>query len=558
MKKFLLIFIAQFLLWSCARVGTPAGGAKDTIPPRFLGANIDSPRVNVSTQLKTLRLDFDEYVNLKNIQKQLVISPPIKNIKKIIPSNLANRYILIEWGDTLQANTTYNFNFGTAITDYNEGNVLPYFNFAFSTGAKLDSLYISGTAQLALPQASTTSGKDTNIVLGLYQAQDSLNYRQKPYYLTKADQDGYFELDYLAHGRYKLIAFNDENGNSVYDEGKEAVGFLKDDIDLQQRISGLDLSLYPARPQLAYKELKPATGGLLMLFEGQPKEVKVAEVSSQLKSYQVTHQPYSDSVRIWLDPQQEQLSDKGTLLKWSYDIGTKQDTVQIFYKPNEQENALALQNDGGAVLAPEQPLRITANAYLNALKTENWQLKADSTQVLAFDAQISEKNPYQIEVKAPYEVDKKYRLLIPKTTVSSFYITNEKAYAFDFEIGKPQNYGSFMVRLSALPPASFWIQLLDQQNKVAASQKTHQQEIKFSSLKPGTYRLQILVDNNENGIWDTANLYTNTLAEGYYLFPKKIEVRPMWDLVEDWNITMASEALENTEPSTPKTLETAP
>jgi hypothetical protein len=57
---------------------------------------------------------------------------------------------LIQWTDTLQANTTYNFNFGNAIADNNEGNILKYFNFAFSTGEKIDDLYISGEIKDAL------------------------------------------------------------------------------------------------------------------------------------------------------------------------------------------------------------------------------------------------------------------------------------------------------------------------------------------------------------------------------------------------------------------------
>ncbi len=127
--------------------------------------------------IRELRLDFDEYVNLKDIQKQLIISPPIKNIKKIIPSNLANKYVLIQWGDTLQANTTYSFNFGNAIVDNNEGNILPYFNFAFSTGEKLDSLYLAGTAQNALSTNSEAQSK-SNIVVGLYKVSDSINFRE--------------------------------------------------------------------------------------------------------------------------------------------------------------------------------------------------------------------------------------------------------------------------------------------------------------------------------------------------------------------------------------------
>ena len=140
MKHISYIFLLSLLLVSCARVGSPVGGAKDTLAPKFLSSNIDTARVNVPRDIKELRLNFDEYINLKDVSKNLIISPPIKKIKKIIPSNLANKYILIQWEDTLQANTTYSFNFGNAIADYNEGNVLPYFNYAFSTGDKIDTV----------------------------------------------------------------------------------------------------------------------------------------------------------------------------------------------------------------------------------------------------------------------------------------------------------------------------------------------------------------------------------------------------------------------------------
>ena len=135
MKKIFFLFLVSLLMLSCARVGSPNGGAKDTIAPKMLFSNIDSTRVNVPLTTKELRIEFDEYIKLKDITKNLIISPPIKNIKKILPANLGTKFLSIQWSDTLKANTTYNFNFGNAISDLNEGNVLPYFNYAFSTGS---------------------------------------------------------------------------------------------------------------------------------------------------------------------------------------------------------------------------------------------------------------------------------------------------------------------------------------------------------------------------------------------------------------------------------------
>ena len=100
----------------------------------------------------------------------------------------------------MRASPIYNFNFGNAIVDNNEGNVLPYFNFAFSTGKELDNLYISGTITDALLIPGKTSKH--GIVVGLYV--DSADFKQKPNYIAKADEDGYFELNYLSKGKYNI------------------------------------------------------------------------------------------------------------------------------------------------------------------------------------------------------------------------------------------------------------------------------------------------------------------------------------------------------------------
>ena len=159
MKRFFQLLFFAALLWSCARVGSPVGGDKDTVPPTFLGSNIDSPRTRVPLDIRELRLEFDEYITLKDFQKNFNVSPPITRIKKVLPSNLATKFVSIQWEDTLQANTTYNFNFGNAIQDNNEGNPLPYFNYAFSTGDKIDSLYISGDVNSAY-QIKSASGTE--------------------------------------------------------------------------------------------------------------------------------------------------------------------------------------------------------------------------------------------------------------------------------------------------------------------------------------------------------------------------------------------------------------
>ena len=534
MKKILFLFLFSLLLISCARVGSPVGGAKDTIPPKLIGSNIDTLRVNVPRDIKELRIDFDEYITLKEINKQLIISPPLKKMTKIIPSGMANKYLLIKWEDTLQANTTYNFNFGNAIVDNNESNALKYYNFAFSTGEKIDDFYISGELKSLIANKEKKS-EESSLVVGLYQEKDSMDYRQKPYYITKADPDGYFELNYLSPGNYRILAFEDSNANSVYDAGKENVGFLKEGIALDKSISGLNINLFPSKKALKYQEMKEVPGGILMTYEGNPAAVKVLSINEKLKDYKVTHSPKSDSINIWFDAKKQNLGiDARENLKFSYDDGVKQDTISVFYRYNTK-NEMTVSNTKGSVLAPTDDFVITSNYFIDKMQPEKWSLVSDSISQ-EFTAVISPNNSYEIVIKSNFKEGKKYSLTVPKETVSSFYESLLKSYRFDFESGKTEAYGTLSFTLKDAPSTKFWLQLLSENGNIAYSKYGNEAVVNFNSIKPGTYQPRILVDNNENGIWDSSDFSTGTFAEDVFLNPKKIEVRPLWEIRENWNL----------------------
>lgn len=544
MKQFLLWLFASLVLVSCARVGSPIGGDKDSIPPSMIGSNIDTTRINVPRDIKKLRIDFDEYITLKDVSKNLIISPPIQ-YSKIIPSTTGNKYLEIQWKDTLQANTTYNFNFGNSIVDLNESNALPYFNFAFSTGDKLDDLYISGTISDALGNEKNSEGKDKNLVIGLYQVKDSMNYRKKPYYISKADPDGYFELNYLTPGKYRILGFDDENNNSIYDIGKESVAFQKEEITLETSISGLKLKTFPSKKAFKYKEMTVATGGVLMTFEGNPEKVIVKTVGEKPVDYKVTHKPKSDSVRIWFDATKENIgATVSENLRFSYDTGVAQDTMSIFYKkPTKDE--MTISNPFSNKLAPETDFRFSSNYLINKIQPENWKLEADSI-AQNFTAKISELDSTQVIVKSNFISGKKYQLTVPKNTLSSFYNRSSESVRFDFEVAKAGDFGSFTANLINVPTQKFWIQLLNEKNDPVYQQYTNQSQVKFINLKPGTYKLRILVDNNENGTWDSSDFANDVLAEDSYIFKKvgdkdvmsKINIRPMWEINENWDLTL--------------------
>lgn len=541
MKRFLLLLgLFILLLHSCARVGSPLGGTKDTLPPVFTGSNLDSARVNIPTDLKSLRLDFDEYITLKNVQRDLTISPPI-TVKKILPSMLGNRYILIEWEEPLQENTTYSFNFGNAIQDLNEGNVLSYFNYAFSTGEELEETYISGdifnAMQRRLDPDEITTNDNKNYVVGLYQEKDTVNYKTKPYYMTKADPDGYFELNYVSPGKYRILAFEDENQNSVYDEGKEKVGFLEEVIDLEESISGMPLGLYPSEKSFRYLEAKESVGGFQVLFEGNPQNVSIEVLEDKIKDYKVTHRAYSDTATVWFNATSENIGiDKSENIKFRYTTSEKTDDASLFYRLSTPSD-LTLNNAEGNLIKPDGTFELLSNYELQNLETAQWKLSLDSLTTVPFTAKIAEKNSRRIIIEADFQPGNKYSLEMGTSSVRSFYATNEKAYQFNFEVDREENYGTFVLELDQVPQQVFWLQFLRENGELDFQVQTSEKVSRLEFVKPGTYQLRMLVDKDGNGRWDAASLPELKLSEPVYLFPKVIEIRPLWENREYWNWT---------------------
>jgi hypothetical protein len=68
-----------------------------------------------------------------------------------------------------------------------------------------------------------------------------------------------------------------------------------------------------------------------MLFEGHPEDVKVTSLSEKLKDIKVTHNPKSDSVRIWFDAVKSDVGQTANeKLMFSHNIGAKKTVLTAF------------------------------------------------------------------------------------------------------------------------------------------------------------------------------------------------------------------------------------
>ena len=216
--KYIWLFPLIFLCWNCAQQGSPSGGPIDEDPPVV----IESEPLNYSTNFdaKKIRISFDEYIVLENVNQQLIVSPPMEEQPEV---KLRKKTIIIEFEEELKTNTTYTFNFGDAIKDLHEGNKLQNFEYVFSTGEVLDSMSVRGT----LKYAETLEVPEEPFSIMLYtDLRDSVPLLDIPLYVGRSNDSGVFSVNNLRPDRYKVFALKDGNNNFLFDLPSEEIAFL--------------------------------------------------------------------------------------------------------------------------------------------------------------------------------------------------------------------------------------------------------------------------------------------------------------------------------------------
>lgn len=235
LKTAAVIYIILLLAGGCAQVGMPTGGPRDSLPPVLVSAVPKMFQTNFSADKITFT--FDEYINVDDIQKNLLVSP----YPKVSPQvNFKLKTVTVKLKDTLKENTTYAINFGNAIKDNNEGNPLRNFTYVFSTGNTIDSLKLSGQVILA-----ETGKKDSTIVALLYRDTDDTTVQhRKPDYIARCDSAGRFTFTNLSQDTYKIYALKDNDGGKTYNSKIEMFAFYDSTITITDSVPPVTLYAY--------------------------------------------------------------------------------------------------------------------------------------------------------------------------------------------------------------------------------------------------------------------------------------------------------------------------
>jgi hypothetical protein len=201
----------------------PSGGPRDAYPP--IVEESDPPNYSIHFTAKKIELKFNEYVTVSDVATEVFISPPLQTMPDI---KTRGKSVIISFDEELHDSTTYSIYFGKSIKDNTEGNALENYNYVFSTGGTIDSLSIVGE----VIDAFNLKPREDILVL-LYEDKndtipfDSLPFLVKPSYLTRTNQQGFFVINNLREGEYRLFGLADNNLSATYDNAEEERKLLR-------------------------------------------------------------------------------------------------------------------------------------------------------------------------------------------------------------------------------------------------------------------------------------------------------------------------------------------
>ncbi len=558
-KYFIRTSLAAFILLAmlrCASVGYPTGGPKDTLPPRIVVMTPQYGTTNFTD--KRIYIEFDEYITIKDQQKEYYTSPYMERQPVI---SQRGRGIQIDFKDTLLENQTYSLNFCSAIRDNNEGNPLNDFRFVFSTGPTIDSMLMSGYTV----DAHTGDSLGKSYILFYPATADTTTYDSLPFRapaaIARAQANGIFLAENLKPIDYRVYALDDRNTNRKYEPGADRIAFL-DTVYNPATMPGFAIRWDTTRlynvpdPQLylrlfmdeAFRRQnltttkRPTQHRIDFQFGAKYPIVESLRLDGIDSTKIITQylKPTRDSLHLWLNVPSAELPDtiKGEIIYMRHDSLNKLERytqqLALGWKSFEKKK------DKNDTLPPPNPFKykVEATANLNPFNNipfffEQPIVKIDSAAVTL--TRIGEEDKqYRARVRfvqdttdmlrwtlfSQWVADSKYELLIPAgvfTDVAGYQNDTMKA---SFTVMAAEKYATIELDVAGKTPESTYVlHLVDQSNRVVRElRQVRTGHYTLAYIETGTFKIRILEDLNGNGKWDTGNLISRIQPERTEIF----------------------------------------
>ena len=524
-----IVFLFLLSFTDCAKKGRPSGGLRDTIAPVILR----SAPENFTTNFKNneIRITFDEFIKLKDISKELIISPPLKYAPIITPLSVS-KVLKIKILDTLKDNTTYSFNFGNSIQDNNEGNLFQNYKYVFSTGSYIDSLTLKGTAIDALLPVT-----DFPTTVALYQVdqsyKDSLVFLEKPTYITTTiNETNNFELSNLKQGTYQLIALKEQTRNYTFQPKTDKIGFYKDLITIPTD-SLFELRLFKEVPD--FKPTRPkleSSNRISFGYEGKTDNYQITLLTQMQEDFQyrIIKQPGRDTLNFWFKPKVTEDS-----LVFVTKNKLQIDTTTVRFR-ELYSDSLRLTAINDRLISLGDTLKLKANTPLITINSEKISVVTKDSLAIDFVAQINTKeNAAQIVFDKQEE--QLYSITLRNGALTDYLSNINDSVVYRQQVKPIADFASLNLTLDNADEFPLLIELIDEKFKVVKQTYLEANApVFFKHITPGKYFIRLIVDQNKNKIWDPGNFLDKLAPERVVYYPSIIELRANWSWSETFTL----------------------
>jgi len=578
----LTLFAIMLLVYSCAnKAQGPTGGPKDKTPPKVLKSFPLNGTLNFKK--KQIEIDFDKIVTIEKPNDNVIISPPQQKPPDV--KSLGKR-VVVNFNQNLQDSTTYSINFGNAIADVNEKNVIKNYLFSFSTGNLLDSLKISG---------SVINAEDLNpmagILVGIYKEGSSDTvFLLKPFLrIGKTDENGHFSIDNIKKGRYKVYALGDVNQDYTLQPG-EGLAFhdslvsptfkieamqdtiWKDTVTVDSIRNYMGTHFFPDNLALRYfKENKKRQyfvkserkePFVFRLFFNAPQaklpEIKPLNFKWDNK-FLLQKNAGLDSLTYWLTDstvwKNDTLKMTMTYLKTDslFQLKPVTDTLNVSMRKaklsaraklakksmSQKIEPLKFLNNVASVFEIYNPIMLNFEAPLEKLDISKVRLyqKIDTTfKQIPFKWRQADSTQMAYTVENKWIAETSYELEIDSAAFTSIYKRTSNKLKTEFKIRSLDEYSSVKLLLAPFNPKGI-LQVLDTKDAILQTKPASEKGTIFEYLKPGDYYVRMFIDENKNGKWDSGDYMKRKQPEDVYYYPKKMTLMANWEFEETWDYT---------------------
>lgn len=544
----------------------PTGGLKDTIPPVMIRSNPTMNSKNFKGDKVTIT--FNEFIQLKDIQKKLVVSPPMVKAPETL---IKGKSVEVRFKEPLKDNTTYTTYFADAIVDNNEGNPIKSFEFVFSTGSSIDSLTATGI----ITDAFTLKPVEGAMVMLYDKISDSIPYKELPLHISRSSKNGQFVFKNLSYKDFKVFALKDGNANYKFDAVSEDIAFSDSIVrkEVLKGVSRLDTSkaspkniklvLFKEdsrvqvftgfsrdkRRKLSFSFTKKPVGNLSIVPMGvEIKEkwfIEEFNTKEDTLTYWITNDKISsiDSLRMIISYMRtdslERLQPRQDTLRMNFvdkekprsrrDEKKKEDKVYNYYKGdiNIKKDQVAKPTIPFEIRFP-MPLKKIDYSFINLIYLK------DSSKI-DFKFENDSLHPRKYYLNFSWKSDMQYKFEALPGAFTAIDGVTVDTISVRFKGANPENFGSLIITLGNVKKSAI-VELLDERGERVISTKNAKagEKVVFSFIDPGKYRLRFIDDRNMNGKWDTGWYLKKIQPEKVYMFddPKSkgvINIRANWE-----------------------------